>query len=123
VDVGLFSIKLRVLGAKLRPRRDNASSESSDINRRPRLDFSHFEPVHSNSHTICDQRTVFNITEINAPPSDHGSTVARARLKRYARLLISTVGKRINGAAPFYYRQERSTEVQGQPRWSIVGKT
>ena len=66
---------------------------------------------------------MFNITEINVPPSDHGSTVVLARLKRYARLLISTVGKRINGATPFYYRQERSTATQGQLRWSIAGKT
>jgi hypothetical protein len=53
-----------------------------------RLDPDQPEPVRNPSLMICDQWTALNITEINAPPSDHGSTVARARPKRYARLLI-----------------------------------
>jgi hypothetical protein len=55
---------------------------------RTRLDPNQPKQVRNTSLTICDQRTAFNITEINTPPSDHGSTVARARSKRYARLLI-----------------------------------
>jgi hypothetical protein len=55
---------------------------------RTRLDPDQPEPVRNTSLTICDQWTTFNITEINAPPSDHGSTVTRARPKRYAWLLI-----------------------------------
>jgi hypothetical protein len=55
---------------------------------RTRLDPDQSKPVHNTSLTICDQRTAFNITEINTPPSGHGSTVARARSKWYARLLI-----------------------------------
>lgn len=43
---------------------------------RPGLDTDQPEPVRNTSLTICDQRTVLNITEINAQPSDLGSTVA-----------------------------------------------